>query len=80
MALKNPNLVKLGGTLVNDGSGKDQNQAGVASGHTQMTLVKPAVALPDPGPRNLSDPTWPRRYQQYLESIQISEKFSGDNE
>jgi hypothetical protein len=68
MALKNTNLTKIGSTIFG------------ASGQTQMCLVKPAVALPDPGPRNPNDPTWPQRYAAYLQSIQIEPKFSQDTE
>jgi hypothetical protein len=68
MALRNTNLTKIGNT-----------QFGVG-GQTQMCLVKPATALPDPGPRNQADPTWPSRYQQYSESIQVTVKYSQDSE
>jgi hypothetical protein len=68
MALRNANLTKIGSTIFG------------SSGHSQMCLVRPSVALADPGPRNLSDPTWPARNAAYLQSIQIEPKYSTDAE
>lgn len=64
MALKNPNLKKLSGPV----SG---------SGQAAVTLVQPAVALPDPG-GNDGTPTWPARYAAYIQSVQITPKYSQD--
>jgi len=54
--------------------------AGFLCGHTQMDLVQPAQALPDPGPRKDDGPTWPARYQQFLESTKVQQKFSQQSE
>jgi hypothetical protein len=54
----------------------DSNK-GTSAGHTFMDLAAPnGTALPDPGARPDNDPTWPRRYQQYLESVTKVQKFS----
>jgi hypothetical protein len=79
MSLANLGLKKVGNTTLNSGAGVASAPA-VASGHTQVCLVQPAVALPDPGPRNLNDPSWPRRYQQFIESTQILPKYGQDSE
>ena len=70
--IRNGKLTKVGNLVTSN--------AGQASGHTQMQLVQSANPLPDPGPRNLSDPTWPARNAAYQQSVQIEPKFSGDNE
>jgi hypothetical protein len=71
MALRNTNLTKIGNTT----------RDGVStSGHTQMCLVQSATPLTDPGPRNLADPTWPARYAAYLQSVQVTQKYSQDSE
>ncbi len=70
MALKNTTLQKVGGLLTSNG--------GQASGHTQLQMVQPAVALPDPGPRNFNDPTWPARNAAYQQSVQLTQKFGQD--
>lgn len=70
MALKNTNLQKVGGLL--------SSANGQASGHTQMQLVVPAAALPDPGPRSASDSTWPARNAAYIQSVQMTQKFGQD--
>jgi len=71
MALRNTTLTKIGNTT----------RDGVSTaGHTQMCLVQSSSPLPDPGPRNLSDPTWPARNAEYLRSVQITQKFGQDGE
>jgi len=70
MALRNTNLTKVGNLQTNPN----------ASGHTQMQLVQPATALPDPGPWDGKDPSWHSRRIQYLQSIQITQKFGQDTE
>ena len=67
MALANTRL-----KLVNHGTADAGNQCG----YPLLDLVQPTPALPDPGPRNLADPTWPQRYQQFLESTTVQQKFS----
>ena len=69
MALKNTNLQKVGGLLTSNG--------GQTSGHTQMQLVQPAVALVDPGGFDGS-PSWHSKRAQYVQSVQITQKFSQD--
>jgi hypothetical protein len=70
MALKNTKLAKVGSAST--------STSGQASGHTQMQIVVPATALADPGARNLADPSWPAKYQAYLESITPTPKYSQD--
>jgi hypothetical protein len=76
MTLANPKLTKLGTTTLNSGNGI--GNVSVASGFTQFCLVQPTTALPNPGPRNLADPTWVSRNMQYLESTQVTAKYSQD--
>jgi hypothetical protein len=71
MALKNTNLTKIGNTT-RDGVN--------SSGHTQSCLVQSSSPLPDPGPRNLADPSWPGRNAAYLQSVQVTQKYSQDTE
>jgi hypothetical protein len=52
--------------------------SGQACGHSQIQIVVPAPALPDPGGRNLADPGWPQRYQAFVESTQAMAKYSQD--
>jgi hypothetical protein len=81
MALKNPNLKKLGNSSINSNTG-DINSHN--SGHTQACLVQPATALPYPAPfaGDKVEPfsAWQQRWQQYQQSIQITQKFSQDSE
>jgi hypothetical protein len=67
MALKNPNLQKVG----------NQFAAPNSNGHSQLQLVQPAVALTDP---DAFDGTsgWHSKRIQFLQSVQVTQKFSQD--
>jgi hypothetical protein len=69
MALANKGLQKVGST---------STQTDVASGNTQVCLVKPATALANPGANPGNDPSWYSRYQQYVQSVQHEPKYSQD--
>jgi hypothetical protein len=73
MGLSNSKLKKVNSTTLNG--------AGISNyGFAQSVLVQPAVALPDPGPRDLKDPTWPQRFAEYLRSVQTEQKYGQDSE
>jgi len=72
-------FVAYADTVQNSGSGViDQH----CSGHSKMTLVQPATALPYPAPfaGDKVEPfsAWQQRWQQYQQSIQVTQKFSED--
>jgi hypothetical protein len=70
MALKNPKLAKVGSGVT--------STSGQACGHSQMQIVVPATALPDPGARDLADPSWPAKYRAHIESITPTPKYGQD--
>jgi hypothetical protein len=53
----------------------DSNK-GTSSGHTFSDIAVPNANAVDPGARNLQDPTWVQRHQQYLEATTPQQKFS----
>jgi hypothetical protein len=55
---------------------KADSNTGTSSGQTFLDLTVPNSSFPDPGPRNLSDSTWARRYQQFLEATTPQQRFS----
>jgi hypothetical protein len=53
----------------------DSNK-GTSSGHTFVDIVIPNAAAVNPGGRNLQDPQWVRRNQEYLEGTTPQPKYS----